>query len=247
MFRPNVAEQIHLIEHAAVNCYIVQDGPRVMLVDAGLPSMWKLVVAALRELGRSPRDISALVLTHGHFDHLGFAARLQHDLDVPVFVHPGDAYIAAHPYRYKHEKNRLLYPIRYPRCIPILTRMSLAGAFNVKGISDLRTLDAESARAFPGHPDPLHTPGHTDGHCALHFGDRGTVITGDALVTLDPYTGASGPQIVSAAATANTRAALESLSGIANTGAETALPGHGLPYYGSIAAAVEQARQVGAT
>ncbi len=247
MFRPNVADQIHLIEHAAVNCYIVQDGRNVLLVDAGLPAMWKLVLAALRELGRSPRDISALVLTHGHFDHLGFAARLQQDLDVPVFVHPGDTYIAAHPYRYKHERNPLLYPVRYPRCIPILTRMSLAGALHVKGVSDLRTLDAESAGAFPGHPEPLHTPGHTDGHCALHLGDRGTVITGDALVTLDPYTGARGPQIVSAAATANTRTALESLGMLAGTGAETALPGHGLPYYGSIATAVNQARQRGAT
>ncbi|MDQ0754251.1 MBL fold metallo-hydrolase [Arthrobacter sp. B3I4] len=247
MFRPNVADQIHLIKHAAVNCYIIQDGPKVMLVDAGLPSMWKLVLAALRELGRSPRDISALVLTHGHFDHVGFAARLQQDLDVPVYVHPEDAYLAAHPYRYKHEKNRLLYPVRYPRSIPVLARMSLAGALNVKGVSDLRTLDAESAGTLPGRPELLHTPGHTQGHCALHFSERGTVLTGDSLVTLDPYTGASGPQIVSAAATADTHLALKSLDVLAGTGAETALPGHGLPYYGSIAAAVQEARQHGAT
>lgn len=247
MFRRDVADNIHLVEHAGVNCYIVQDGTRILLVDAGLPSMWKMVAAGLEELGRSPADIAALVLTHGHFDHLGFAARLQKDLDVPVFVHPGDAYISAHPYRYKHEKNRALYPVRYPRSVPILAKMTLAGALNVKGVKDVRTLDADAARALPGSPTPLHTPGHTDGHCALHFGGRGTVITGDALVTLDPYTGVSGPQIVSAAATADTRTALASLDILAATDAGTALPGHGLPYYGGIAEAVEQARHLGVT
>ena len=69
----------------------------------------------------------------------------------------------------------------------------------------------------------------------------------DALVTLDPYTGFTGPHIVSAAATADTRTALASLSALAATGARTLLPGHGLPDHGGIAAAVEQAVARGAT
>ncbi|HEX2246291.1 MAG TPA: MBL fold metallo-hydrolase [Arthrobacter sp.] len=247
MFHRNVAEKIHLIEHANVNCYIVEDGDQIMLVDSGLPAMWKMTVAAIRELGRSPRDISSLVLTHAHFDHLGFAARVQHDLDVPVYAHPGDAYIAEHPYRYKHEKNRLAYPVKYPACIPILTRMTLAGALNVRGVTDLRVLGAEAGLQLPGAPAVIHTPGHTDGHCALHFPERDTIITGDALVTLDPYTGKRGPHIVSAAATADTRQALRSLELLAETGAGTALPGHGEPYRGGIASAVDEAMSRGAT
>jgi hypothetical protein len=50
----NAADQIHLVEHAEVSCYIIQDGANILLFDAGLPTMWKLVVAALRELGRVP-------------------------------------------------------------------------------------------------------------------------------------------------------------------------------------------------
>ncbi|EMY32780.1 hypothetical protein D477_018394 [Arthrobacter crystallopoietes BAB-32] len=247
MFHRNVADGIHRIEHADVNCYIVEDGNRLLLVDAGLPGMWRMTGQAIRELGRSPRDIAALVLTHGHFDHVGFAARLQRELDVPVFVHAGDAYIAAHPYRYKHEKNRLLYPLKYPRCIPILTRMAAAGALNVKGISSFRLLDEDIAAHLPGRPQIVFSPGHTEGHCGLHFPDRDAILTGDALVTLDPYTGTTGPHIVSAAATADTRQALDSLTALAATGARTALPGHGEPYREGIAAAVEQARQRGAT
>lgn len=241
MLYRNVAENIHRVAHADVNLYIVEDGDAIMLVDAGLPAMWKMTGTAIRELGRSPRDISALVLTHAHFDHLGFAARIQRELNVPVYCHPGDDYIAAHPYRYRHEKSRLLYPFKYPRCIPILARMTAAGALMVKGVRDLRTLDAAAAASLPGSPNVVPTPGHTAGHCALHFPNRGTVITGDALVTLDPYTGTRGPHIVAAAATADTHQALNSLQALAQTDARTALPGHGDPFHGSIASAVQQA------
>lgn len=247
MFHRSVADGIHLIEHADVNCYIVEDGGRLLLVDAGLPAMWRMTGQAIRDLGRSPRDVEALILTHGHFDHVGFAARLQRELGIPIYVHSGDAYIAAHPYRYKHEKSRLLYPVRYPRCIPILARMAAGGALNVKGVGKVRSLQDEAVRSLPGRPQVIYTPGHTAGHCALHFPDRDAVLTGDALVTLDPYTGTKGPHIVSAAATADTRRALESLQALAATGARAALPGHGEPWRGGVAAAVEQARQRGAS
>ncbi|MFC8303957.1 MBL fold metallo-hydrolase [Specibacter sp. NPDC057265] len=242
MFHRNVAEQIHLIEHAGVNCYIVEDGPKVMLVDAGLPRMWDMTMKALQELGHSPQNISALVLTHAHFDHVGFAARVEQELNVPIFVHPGDAYLAAHPYSYKHEKSRIFYPLRYPRCIPILAQMTRAGALQVKGINNFKTLHADLTEDLPGHPELVFTPGHTAGHCALHFADRGALITGDALVTMDPYTGMGGPQIVSAAATADTKLALESLTALERTGAGVVLPGHGAPFGDGVEKAVELAR-----
>jgi glyoxylase-like metal-dependent hydrolase (beta-lactamase superfamily II) len=243
----DVAEQIHLIEHADVNCYIVQDGDRVMLVDAGLPATWHMIVLALEELGHRPQDLEAVVLTHGHFDHIGTVARLQRDVGVPVFIRPDDAYIAAHPYRYRHEKNRLAYPFRYPRSIPVLGRMAMAGALNVKGVRGLEPLPTGAIDDLPGRPEIVETPGHTVGHCVLSFPDRATVISGDALVTLDPYTGVPGPQIVSAAATGDTRLALASLDALERTGARTVLPGHGMPYYDGVAEAVARARRSGIT
>ena len=54
----------------------------------------------------------------------------------------------------------------------------------------------------PGRPIALWTPGHTDGHCGFWFEDAGVLMTGDAIVTLDPYTGETGPRIVAGAATA---------------------------------------------
>lgn len=247
MFRPDVAPGIHQIDHAGVNCYLVEDGGRLLLVDAGLPAGWKAIVGALRRLGRRPGELEAVVLTHGHFDHIGTVARIQRDFGLPVHVSPGDTYIAAHPYRYQHEKNRLSYPVKYPRSIPVLAKMALAGALNVRGVSGLQPLSTEQASSLPGQPQLVPTPGHTAGHCALHFPGRDTVISGDALVTLDPYTGQSGPQTVSAAATGNSRQAVASLEALAATGAQVLLPGHGLPFTGGAAAAAEQARQRGTT
>ncbi|MEQ7736094.1 MBL fold metallo-hydrolase, partial [Escherichia coli] len=91
----------------------------------------------------------------------------------------------------------------------------------------------------------VHTPGHTDGHCILHLPDRNTVLSGDALVTLDPYTGKRGPQIVASAATKDTGQALASLEAVADTGAATVLSGHGEPWTQGAEAAVQQAKRLG--
>ena len=61
----------------------------------------------------------------------------------------------------------------------------------------------------PGRPVVVPSPGHTHGHCALHLPDRDVLISGDALVTLDPYTGRRGPRIIAGAATADSGLALD--------------------------------------
>ncbi|MGT2425014.1 hypothetical protein [Amnibacterium kyonggiense] len=89
-------------------------------------------------------------------------------------------------------------------------------------------------------------PGHTFGHCALHLADRDVLLTGDALVTLDPYTGRRGPRIVAGAATADSVANLRSLGVLETTFARIVLPGHGDQWRQGIRTAVELARTAGA-
>jgi glyoxylase-like metal-dependent hydrolase (beta-lactamase superfamily II) len=238
----NVAEGVHLVSSAYVNCYLVEDDDGVTLVDTGLPATWPILVAALAELGHSPADLAAVVLTHAHFDHIGCAARVKRELGIPVWGHQEDHYIAAHPYRYQHERARLLYPLRYPRALRILGAMAGAGALRVPGVRGLLTLEPGTRLDIPGHPLVVFSPGHTAGHCALHLPDRHVLITGDALVTLDPYTGFTGPQIVARAATADSAEALCSLDALEATDAEIVLPGHGAPWRGGISAAVAHAR-----
>ncbi|PZR53109.1 MBL fold metallo-hydrolase [Xylanimonas oleitrophica] len=241
-----VAEGVHRIDHAYVNVYLVSDGGRVLVVDTGLPATWPLIGRALREIGHRPDDVAAVVLTHAHFDHTGCVARVQERLGVPVWLHAEDHRIAAHPYRYAHENVRGLYPLRYPGALRTLGAMAAAGALRVPGVTGLRPIEPGTQLPVPGSPRVVFTPGHTDGHCALHLPDRDVLITGDALVTLDPYTGKQGPQIVAGAATADSAQALRSLDALAATGAGTLLPGHGEPWAWGVAGAVDQARKIGA-
>ena len=244
MLTSEVAEGIHWLEHAHVNVYFVEQDGRVMIIDAGLPGIWPRIRSALRELGFED-SVVALVLTHGHFDHVGVAARLRNQYRLPILVHPDDAYIAAHPYRYKHELNRFTVPLRNPGSLTILGRMTMAGALRVRGVTDTLPLVPGIAGNLPGTPEIIHVPGHTAGHIALHFPDRHTLVVGDAFVTLNPYTGVKGPQIVSGAATANSPQALDSLDRIAALPADKVLTGHGEPWLSSPADAVAIAKRIG--
>jgi glyoxylase-like metal-dependent hydrolase (beta-lactamase superfamily II) len=116
----------------------------------------------------------------------------------------------------------------------------------VKGVEQARSYDAGETLDVPGRPEVVFTPGHTHGHCSLHFPQRGAVIAGDAIVTLDPYTGGTGPQIVAGAATADSAQALASLDALAATGASTVLTGHGPVWRDGVATAVDRAREAGA-
>jgi glyoxylase-like metal-dependent hydrolase (beta-lactamase superfamily II) len=246
MFTRDAAPRIHRLEHARTNLYVVEDSSGLILVDAGLPATEALLARAMRELGRGPEDIRALVLTHAHFDHIGFAKRLQRRFGIPVYADPGDHYIAAHPYRYKRERSPLLYPFRYPRAIPVLTAMAAAGALVVPGVPDVQPLTQAVLDTLPGSPVLVPVPGHTAGSVALWFRERDTVVSGDALVTLDPYTGRPGPQIVARAATADSTQALDSLAALGETGASIVLPGHGDPWTRGARSAVSLALKASA-
>lgn len=239
-----VADGVHCLTHANTNCYLVEAGDDLLLVDAGLPSMWPLLGQALTRLGRGPGDLRAVLLTHGHFDHLGFALRLQQKHQVPVFVHPADSRLAAHPYRYRPRRNRVGYLVTHPGGWRPIGQMAAAGALTVRGVKQTLPLQA-GPLDLPGRPVAVLTPGHTAGHCAFLLADRDVLLCGDALVTLDPYTGQEGPQIVADGATADPDQALGSLAALARTGVATLLTGHGEPWRQGAAQAVRLARAVG--
>ena len=231
------------MEHAYTNCYLISDDTGVTLVDAAFPSTARAVLELLAAIGRAPADIRALLLTHGHFDHVGFARGLQRALHVPVWVHVDDQNLAAHPYRYRPERNRLLYPSTHRRSWPVLGQMLLAGALSVHGVQADHILRDMEELDVPGQPVVVHTPGHTAGECAFWLPERRVVLSGDALVTLDPYTGALGPRLVAPAATADSAQALTSLGRLADLDADVVLPGHGAAWRKDIRQAVSLARR----
>jgi len=243
MLHRDVARGVHRIGEHYVNWYLVEEEGRVTIVDAGLPASWSTLLGALGSIGRSPADVEALVLTHAHFDHVGFAERARVELGVPVWVHENDAPLTKRPWLYMSERSPLTYLDR--RTLPVVASFVRAGAQRVGPIREVRRFGDDGTLDVPGSPVVLFTPGHTLGHVALHLPDRDVVIAGDALVTHDPYTDQRGPRIVAQAATADSERALASLDRLAETGAGTILPGHGEPWTGGADSAVREARRAG--
>ncbi|MBZ9936945.1 MBL fold metallo-hydrolase [Mesorhizobium sp. BR1-1-16] len=147
-----------------------------VLVDTGLSgSAGPIRRAAAARFGEGARP-AAIILTHGHFDHVGAVERLAADWDAPVYAHPLE-----HPY--------LDGRARYPSgdgtvgggLMAVLAPLYPRGPINLG--DRLRLLPADGS--VPGMPGWrwIHTPGHSVGHISLWREADATLIAGDAVIT----------------------------------------------------------------
>ena len=229
-----------------VNWYLVDAGSEgCVVIDAGLPAYHRALARSLAAMGRQPSDVRAVVLTHGHIDHVGMAPYLA-DAGVPVHLHPDDARLAANPRSNRTDRSVLPY-LRYPATLGFVAHAVVNGALRPGRPMPATLPLAEGAQpGLPGSPLVTHTPGHTDGSCVLQFPAHGVVFVGDLLCTASPVTVAPvAPQLQTRGSNRNCNQAMTSLDRLADVQARTVLPGHGAPWNDGIEAAVASARRTG--
>ena len=237
-----VAEGVHRLGSRLFNYYLVEDGEALTLVDAGLPGLRPSLDETLAALGRSLGDIQAVVLTHGHGDHIGIAEAVRTEAGVPVHIHAQDEELARTGRQPKRERSLLPY-LRYGAAWGLIAAFARNG--RPPKIGDVSTFGGGDVLDVPGRPVAIPTPGHTDGHVSFHLPDRGVLFTGDAMNNRNPLTGRIGPQIMPACLNISSAQALESLSHLEGLDAGAVLFGHGEPWHDGPAAAVARARELG--
>ncbi|WP_145321922.1 MBL fold metallo-hydrolase [Paenibacillus xylanexedens] len=146
-----------------------------VLVDTGMAKFTDHIVQIAAERFQGPP--SAIILTHGHFDHVGTVIELEQFWGVPVYAHPLEI-----PY--------LTGLKDYPPADPsvgggLMSRLSFAYPNEAINLDD-RIFSLPKDHSVPGVSgwEWVHTPGHTPGHVSLFREADRLLIAGDAIITV---------------------------------------------------------------
>ncbi len=147
------------------------------LVDAGMPkSAEKIIKVAEKRFGKNSKP-SAILLTHGHFDHTGSIIELIEKWKVPVY---------AHPLEFPYLTGENAYP-EPDASVEGGTLAKISRVYPHEPITITKALEELPADgSVPGLPDWkwIHTPGHSPGHVSFFRGKDRTLVAGDAFVTV---------------------------------------------------------------
>src|ERR1700755_381406 len=223
-----VADGVQLLTQGVTNFYLIGESGKFTVVDAGTPGDWDFFVRSLTTLGQLV-DLEAVLLTHAHPDHTGFAEKARTETPATVWVDAADAEAARtrQPGKKDGSVTQYLFRAEFYRTFLSLGRRGAARMIPIKEVSaftDGETIDV------PGRPRAIHAPGHTPGSAALLLEQRRVLFTGDVLATKNPLTGRLGPQIMPSGLNEDSAQALRSLDALTGATADVILPRPGDPH-----------------
>lgn len=226
----NVAPDVIGLRTMFVNvAFIGKPDADWVLVDTGLSAYTDSIIEIATQHFKKPPV--AMILTHGHFDHIGGVKKLIQEWNVPVYAHPLEL-----PFLTGKED----YPPADPAVGGGLMSM-ISPLFSHHGIdlgSAIHPLPED--RSVPGAKgwEWIHTPGHSPGHIALFRPEDHVLIAGDALLTVKQesvFAVATQHQVVHGPPsyfTTDWEGAEKSVRTLALLNPHTVLSGHGVPMQG---------------
>jgi glyoxylase-like metal-dependent hydrolase (beta-lactamase superfamily II) len=174
-----LAPGVHMLgakKGGRVRAYLIETNGELWLVDTLFENDGRGVLDAIRQLGRTPAHLKRIVLTHAHRSHLGGLAALKRETGATVLAHETEADIVS--------GDRPAQSVGLKPTAPFRTYPFQLGIF----------LDRPKHRPCPidesvGEGDAvgplqiLHVPGHSPGHLAFSWAERGLLLSGDAIAT----------------------------------------------------------------
>ncbi len=138
------------------NCYFLVEGKDCLVIDPGDEANF-----ILEELQRRKLKLTALLATHGHFDHVGAVGEIQMSFDIPLYIFREDLFLI------DRLEETAEYFLGY--------KPHFLKPTNIKYLQEgkLRITDYEL--------QIIQTPGHTPGSCSYYFAKENVVFTGDTL------------------------------------------------------------------
>jgi glyoxylase-like metal-dependent hydrolase (beta-lactamase superfamily II) len=200
-----------------VHAFLVDPGAAgdgLILIDTLYSNDAKLIFDAIAGLGKTPKDLRHIVLTHAHRAHMGGMAALKQASGAKVYCHAWEADIVEGDRRIQNTTLRPMHPVWiWP--FQVASRFSHFAPVKV----DQMLRDGSKI----GPLEAIYTPGHTPGHLAFYWPQRSALFAGDALVTLPDFEPGWGGFML------NTRQNHASLRRLAELDANWIGVGHGDP------------------
>lgn len=230
-----ITPDVLVLQFRIVNACIVSnldnDKNKWVLVDTGLETSEDFIIKCAKDKFGEDTKPEAIILTHGHFDHVGSAKKLLEYWDVPLYVHELEL-----PY----VTGKKDYPLADPEVDEgLVAKMSPTFPHTAVDLgNNVKPLPKDgSIPHMPGWKY-IHTPGHCEGHISLFKEDGRILIAADAFSTIKQESffsvlmqklQVSGPPKY---LTTNWDLAKKSVEKIVELKPEVGIPGHGKPLKG---------------
>ena len=240
-----VNQQVHMVTGTNVNWALVADGCWLTLVDAGYPRDAEALLESITAIGHRPGDVTAILLTHAHLDHMGGIPTMTQRWGTPVMTGAEETRHGRREYLEQITPAEMLRQCTRPAGVRwVTTTLRAVGSQFRMALDDLAAVSPHTALDVPGGLVAVPTPGHTRGHTSYLMVSTGVLFSGDTLVTGHPLSRVgTGPQKLPSVFNASDSGVTAAIRSLQNLAADTLIPGHGDPLRAPIASIVEEALQ----